>query len=101
MIRVIIEREIAEGLEKYYESAIAELLDIMANAPGYLAGESLVEIQRPNHYVVVTRWVGEDAWNRWLHSQERQQVTDRIRPFLQQDEKIVVLRQVLYQRRQN
>jgi antibiotic biosynthesis monooxygenase (ABM) superfamily enzyme len=98
MIRVIIEREIAEELEKYYEAAIAELLDVMANAPGYLAGESLVEIQRPNHYVVVTRWANEDAWNRWFHSRERQEVADRIRPFMQQEERILVLRQVLYQR---
>ena len=101
MIRVIIEREIAEELEKYYEAAVAELLDVMANAPGYLAGESLVEIQRPNHYVVVTRWTNEDAWNRWFHSLERQQVADRIRPFMQQDERILILRQVLYQRGDN
>ena len=101
MIRVIIEREIAEGLEKYYESAIAELLDVMAGAPGYLAGESLVELHRPNHYMVVTRWSSEEAWNSWFHSAERQQVHDRIRPFLQSDERIVVLRQVLYQRLAN
>ena len=36
MIRVIIEREIAEGLEEFYESAIADLLDVMANAHGYV-----------------------------------------------------------------
>ena len=101
MIRVIIEREIVAGLEEYYESAIAEMLDVMAGAAGYLSGESLVEIQRPNRYVVVTRWTGEDAWTRWFHSQERQQVLDRILPFMQKEEKIVVLRQVLYQRRES
>ena len=98
MIRVIIEREIVEGLEEYYESAIAEMLDVMAGAAGYLSGESLVEIQRPNRYLVITRWTSEDAWDRWFHSQERQQVLDRIKPFLQQGEKIVALRQVLYKR---
>ena len=65
MIRVIIEREVAEGLEEFYESAIANLLGVMANAAGYLSGESLVDIHRPNRYVVVTRWVDEAAWNRW------------------------------------
>ena len=65
MIRVIIEREIAEGLEEFYESAIANLLGVMANAGGYLSGESLVDIHRPNRYIVVTRWVDEAAWNRW------------------------------------
>ncbi len=96
MIRVIIEREVAEGLEKYYEKAVADLLDVITEAPGYLSGESLAEIHRPNHYVVITRWSNEDAWNRWFHSAERQQVLSAIRPFLQNDEKFTVLQQLIY-----
>ena len=98
MIRVIIEREIAEGLEQFYEEAIADLLDVMVSAPGYLAGESLVEIHRPNRYLVITRWASEDAWNRWFHSAERQQLAIAIRPFLQNEEKFTLLRQLKYHR---
>ena len=97
MIRVIIEREIAEGLEEYYEAAIANLLGAMAHAGGYLSGESLVDLQRPNHYVVVTRWADESAWNRWFHSAERQQLLDAIRPFLlNNEEKFTLLRQLFF-----
>jgi heme-degrading monooxygenase HmoA len=74
MIRVIIEREIAEGLEEFYETAIANLLDVMTNAHGYVSGESSVEIHRPNRYVVITRWTDEAAWNRWYQSSERQEL---------------------------
>ena len=96
MIRVIIEREIAEGLEEFYESAIANLLGVMANAPGYLSGESMVEIHRPNHYVVVTRWTDEAAWDRWYRSYERQQLLDVIRPFLLDEEKSTLLKQLIF-----
>ena len=96
MIRVIIEREVAEGLEEFYESAIANLLGVMANATGYLSGESLVDIHRPNRYVVVTRWVNEAAWNRWQSSGERQEMLDAIRPFLLDDEKFTLLRQLSF-----
>ena len=96
MIRVIIEREVAEGLEEFYESAIANLLDVMANAPGYLSGESLVEVHRPNRYIVVTRWIDESAWNQWYMSSERQQMLDAIRPFLLNEEKFTVLRQLIF-----
>jgi heme-degrading monooxygenase HmoA len=98
VIRVIIEREIAEGLEKFYETAIANLLGVMAHAPGYLSGESLVEIHRPNRYVVVTRWTNEEAWARWFHSGERQELLDSIRPFLLNDEKLTLLRQLTFHR---
>ena len=96
MIRVIIEREVAEGLEEFYESAISNLLGVMANATGYLSGESLVDIHRPNRYVVVTCWTDEAAWNRWRTSGERQEMHDAIRPFLLDDEKFTLLRQLIF-----
>ena len=98
MIRVIIEREIAEGLEQFYETAIADLLDVVSTEPGYLSGESLVDINHPNHYVVVTRWTSEEAWNRWFHSTRRQEQLGEIRPFLLNDEKFILLRQLKYLR---
>ena len=91
MIRVIIEREIAEGLERFYETAIADLLDILAREPGYLSGESLVELHHPNRYMVVTRWSSEQAWNRWFHSSRRQELANEIRPFLLNDEKFTLV----------
>jgi heme-degrading monooxygenase HmoA len=94
MIRVIIEREIVEGLEQYYESAIADLLGVMANAEGYVSGESSVEIHRPNRYVVITRWIDEAAWNRWFQSSERQELLNAIRPFLLNEEKFTLLKQL-------
>ena len=98
MIRVIIEREIVEGLEQYYESAIADLLGVMANASGYVSGESSVEIHRPNRYVVITRWTDEAAWNRWHQSSERQELLDAIRPFLLKEEKCTLLKQLIFHR---
>ncbi len=98
MIRIIIEREIAQGLEQFYETAIGDLLDAMINAPGYLAGESLVDIHHPNRYVVVTRWSSEEAWNRWIRSAERQQLVNELRPFLLKDEKFTLLRTLKYHR---
>ena len=94
MIRVIIEREVAEGLEEFYESAIANLLGVMANAEGYVSGESSVEIHRPNRYVVITRWTDEAAWNRWFQSSERQELLNAIRPFLLKEEKFTLLKQL-------
>ena len=96
MIRVIIEREVAEGLEEFYESAIANLLGAMSNAGGYLSGESLVDIHRPNRYIVVTRWIDEAAWNRWHRSSERQEMLDAISPFLLDEEKFTLLRQLTF-----
>lgn len=96
MIKVIIERVVAEGLEVHYEKAISELLSVMTRARGYISGESLVDIRHPNHYIVVARWSDEDAWDEWFHSQDRQHLLNAIAPFLQTDEKFTVLRQLSF-----
>ena len=96
MIRVIIEREIAEGLEEFYEKAITRLLDVMITAAGYVSGESLVDIHRPNRYIVITRWLSEEAWTRWCASEERQQMLAAIGPFMQSEEKFILLKQLTF-----
>jgi len=73
----------------------------MANAPGYLSGESSVEIHRPNRYVVITRWTDEAAWKRWFQSSERQELLDAIRPFLLKEEKFTLLQQLIFHRDQS
>ncbi len=98
VIRVIIEREIAEGLEQFYESAIANLNETMAEFPGYASGESLKNLRHPNRYVVITRWQNEESWNRWYHSETRREKLAELRPFLLTDEKITLLRQLGYYR---
>ena len=67
MIKVIIERQVAEGLESHYEKAVSELLSVMTSAPGYISCESLVNAKQSNHYVVIAKWTSESAWSQWFH----------------------------------
>lgn len=96
MIKVIIEREVAEGLEEPYEKAIGELLHVMTRARGYISGESLVDTRHPNHFFVIARWSDEAAWDEWSHSEDRKDLLNAIAPFLQTDEKFTVLRQLSF-----
>lgn len=98
MIKVIIERIVAEGLEVPYEKAVSELLNVMTRADGYISGESLVDVDHPNHYVVIARWSDRSAWDTWYSSQDRKDVVAAIAPFLQTDEKFTVLHQLAYHR---
>ncbi|MCH8104514.1 MAG: antibiotic biosynthesis monooxygenase [Proteobacteria bacterium] len=98
MIKVIIERHVAEGLESPYEKAVGDLLNAMTTAPGYISGESLVDCKEANHYVVIAWWANENAWNEWFNSKERKQLLNEIAPFLETDEKFTLLKQLAYHR---
>ncbi len=96
MIKVIIERVVAEGLEVPYEKAVADLLTVMTRARGYISGESLIDVRHTNHYVVVARWSNVGSWDSWFQSEDRKKVVEAIAPFLQIEEKFTVLQQLSY-----
>lgn len=91
MMKVIIERVIAEGMESTYDATIKSILVGMLEAPGYLSGATYKDVRNPNHRVIITNWQSEAAWNQWSHSEARKQLVSAIKPILEQEEKVTLL----------
>ena len=91
MIRVIIERHIAEDLAEHYEQAARNTLQQAMAAHGFISGEALHDANNPNHrYVIVTYRTIQD-WQRWHGSAERKEMMEAINPMLESEEKITIL----------
>jgi len=91
MIKVIIERVIADGMESTYENAVKATLRAILEADGYISGASYKDATNHNHRVIITNWQSVEAWNQWSHSKARQDVIGSIQPILEQQEKITIL----------
>lgn len=91
MIRVIIERHIADDLTEHYEEAARNTLQQAMSAHGFISGEALYDTTNPSHrYVIVTYRTIQD-WQRWYRSSERQEMMAAIHPMLETEEKITIL----------
>lgn len=93
MIRVLIERHIAETLEAAYEERSRKILQQAVAAPGFISGETLVDASDPNHRLTLANWRSEADWDRWYRSQKRRDLLTEVQPMMDQDEKITVLLQ--------
>lgn len=91
MIKVIIERRIALGLEPNYKDAVRDTLKAVLDAPGYVSSESLTDANRKNHKVIITKWTSLAAWDVWHSSDERKAAIASIAPLLEEPEKITIL----------
>ncbi len=91
MIKVLIERHLLEGLEAEYQAASKSLLQGCMAFPGYISGESLRDIERPNHRVIITLWSSLSAWQQWEKSDQRAQLLAGIAGLLAADEKVLLL----------
>lgn len=91
MIRVIIERIIAETLEEHYEDAAMEILQLSVRAPGFISGESLKDLHNERHRIVLCKWRSELDWQNWIASTERKQLMDKLGLMLEKPETVTLL----------
>ena len=92
MIRVLIERHIAESLEPVYEERSRRVLQSAVSAPGFVSGETLVDSNDPNHRFTLANWRTEADWQRWHQSDERKALMAELVPMMDRDEVITVLK---------
>lgn len=91
MIKVIIERNIALGLEQNYQEEIRSTLKNVLDAPGYISSESLIDVNKTKHKFIIIRWTSLAAWEKWHASEARKSAIAAITPLLEEPEKIIVL----------
>lgn len=91
MIRVLIERKIADGLADYYDNTIKRTVSAVVAAPGCISGESLKDRAKPNRRIVMSKWESLEDWERWYHSDARKNVIAEITPMLEERERITML----------
>ena len=91
MIRVLIERNIAEGLEHYYDCTIKRTVSRVIKAPGCISGESLVDANNRRRRIVMSKWNSVEDWENWFRSDDRKEVIAEIAPMLEGGEKITML----------
>ena len=96
MIRVLIERHIAETLEEAYEKRSRNVLQQAVSAPGFVSGETLADSHDPNHRFTLANWRSEADWDRWFHSDERRELMLELIPMMDEDEHITVLEQSVF-----
>jgi heme-degrading monooxygenase HmoA len=90
MIRVLIDRVFAQGMEEELRGIEQEARQQAVKIAGYISGESLRDTSNPQHNLVISTWRSREDWERWMASDRRKTVTTRITPLLEQPETITV-----------
>ena len=74
------------SLSTFFESASISLFTQMrvlaTNQSGYISGETLKSLDRPDTFLVISAWKSSDYWEKWLLSKERQETQDKIDALL-------------------
>jgi heme-degrading monooxygenase HmoA len=77
-VKILIKRSIGQEVAPAVRPLIVELRAHAMKQTGYISGETLKCIDRPGEYLVISTWQSLDEWNKWLNSQERKILEDKI-----------------------
>lgn len=91
MVKVIIERRIANGMQAQYEKEIRTTLKSILDAPGYISGKSFSDVENPERKYILTDWRSIGDWQNWQASSARKKAIAGILPMLDMPEKITLL----------
>jgi len=77
-VKILITRSISQEVAPVVRPLIVELRAHAMKQSGYISGETLKCIDRPGEYLVISTWESVDDWNKWLASQERNILEEKI-----------------------
>jgi heme-degrading monooxygenase HmoA len=86
-VQVLIKRKIVKEKIKEVAKLMVELRSLARAQPGYISSESLQCIDPPGdeEYLIRSSWRSDEDWKRWLHSEERGAIQQRIDAITQEE----------------
>ena len=82
MIKIHVRRNIPEDKKEDVMLLIIKLRSMSMGKPGYISGETLKRVDKPDESLVVSKWRSVHYWNQWLQSEERSEIQIKIDELL-------------------
>jgi heme-degrading monooxygenase HmoA len=78
VIKVILLRRVPVDAASELKPLLMEMRALALAQPGYVSGETLMNADDPEEYLVISTWTSMDHWNTWLRNPERRMVQQQI-----------------------
>ncbi len=82
IVKVIIKRVVAEGMEKNFFSQLKALRFSAMDQKGYISGETLICAENTNKVVVISKWETLVDWNNWKNNLERKKIDAKLKELM-------------------
>jgi heme-degrading monooxygenase HmoA len=81
-VKVLIKRKVPQHLESKLLELLRQLRTHTMNQPGYISGETLKRLDKPEETLVISTWHSAEEWRKWVMSSERKEIQSKIDLFL-------------------
>ena len=81
-VKILIRRRVPEDKARQMIPLFRRMRTLANEQPGYITGETMKNLERPDEFLVISTWETSDDWRSWLESSERRKVQSQIDKLL-------------------
>ncbi len=81
-VKIFIKRLIPPEKAKAMIPLFRQMRASAATQSGYITGETLRNLDKPEEFIVISTWQSSEDWKKWLQSKERNEVQSKIDQLL-------------------
>ena len=82
MVKIIILRSVPREKESDLKPLLNKLRSYAMAQPGYISGETLMNADNPEEYLVISTWKNIEDWNQWLSHEQRAELQKEVDTLL-------------------
>lgn len=81
-VKILIKRTVPQGKAREVIPLFRKLRTLANDQQGYISGETLRRLDKPDEFLVISTWESSDDWTKWVESGGRSEVQDRLDTLL-------------------
>ena len=81
-VKILIRRIVPEEKARKMIPLFRKMRSLANEQPGYITGETMRNLEKPDEFLVISTWETSDDWKRWEQSDNRQQIQGEIDKLL-------------------
>jgi len=81
-VKILIRRNVPENKAREMIPLFRKMRTLANAQPGYITGETMRNLEKPDEFLVISTWETSDHWKRWVQSNDRQQIQSEIDDLL-------------------
>jgi len=81
-VKVFIKRLVPQDKARAMIPLFRQMRASAATQSGYITGETLKSLDKPEEFMVISTWQSSEDWKKWLQSKKRNEVQSKIDELL-------------------
>ena len=81
-VKVFIKRLVPQDKARAMIPLFRQMRASAATQSGYITGETLRSLEKPEEFLVISTWQSSEDWRKWLQSEKRNEVQSKIDDLL-------------------